>query len=152
MKLAEALIMRADQQRRLSSLRERLVRVAKAQEGEKALEDPAELLLEVNRVLLHLTNLMQRINRTNSSILIDEHRTLSDALAERDALGMKRSVLNALVDAAAITHDRFSKSEIKYFATVDVQVLQKEIDGLAQAHRELDTKIQTLNWTTDLAE
>ena len=152
MKLAEALILRADHQRRLEGLRERLVRSAKVQEGESALEDPALLLREVNDLLMQLTHLIQRINRTNSRCLVDGQKTLSDALAERDVLGLKRSVLHSLVQATGIKIDRYSKSELKFFATVNVRELQREIDGIAQAYRELDTKIQSINWSTDLAE
>lgn len=151
-KLAEALILRADHQRRLEGLRERLVRSAKVQEGESALEDPALLLREVNDLLMQLTHLIQRINRTNSRCLVDGQKTLSDALAERDVLGLKRSVLDSLVQATGIKIDRYSKSELKFFATVNVRELQREIDGIAQAYRELDTKIQSINWSTDLAE
>jgi len=151
-KLAEALILRADHQRRLEGLRERLVRSAKVQEGESALEDPALLLREVNDLLMQLTHLIQRINRTNSRCLVDGQKTLSDALAERDVLGLKRSVLDSLVQATGIQIDRYSKSELKFLATVNVRELQREIDGIAQAYRELDTKIQSINWSTDLAE
>jgi len=151
-KLAEALILRADHQRRLEGLRERLVRSAKVQEGESALEDPALLLREVNDLLMQLTHLIQRINRTNSRCLVDGQKTLSDSLAERDVLGLKRSVLDSLVQATGIQIDRYSKSELKFLATVNVRELQREIDGIAQAYRELDTKIQSINWSTDLAE
>ena len=44
MKLAEALIQRADHRKRLDQLRERLVRVARVQEGDAPAEDPAALL------------------------------------------------------------------------------------------------------------
>lgn len=151
-KLAEALISRADHQRRLSGLRERLVRNAKVQEGESAQEEPTLLLREVNEVLQQLTNLIQRINRTNSLVIVDGQKTLSDVLAERDVLGLKRNILNALVEETAIKLDRYSKSELKFYSTVNVRELQKEIDGIAQAYRELDTKIQSINWTIDLAE
>ena len=42
------------------------------------------------------------------------------------------------------------KSEVKFVATVPVAQLQKQIDGLAKSFRELDTKLQELNWKTDL--
>ncbi|WP_154408098.1 DIP1984 family protein [Anaerovibrio slackiae] len=48
MKLAEALQERADIQKRLSQLRGRLLNNAKVQEGEKPVENPAELLQEMD--------------------------------------------------------------------------------------------------------
>ena len=44
MKLAEALLLRADMQRKLESLRERIGRNTVTQEGEKPSEDPNALL------------------------------------------------------------------------------------------------------------
>ncbi len=52
MKLAEALILRADAQKRIQQLRERLNRSAKTQEGELPPEDPQELLAELERVVI----------------------------------------------------------------------------------------------------
>ena len=46
MKLAEALIWRADAKKRLEQLKTRLVRVAKVQEGDAPAEDPKALLAE----------------------------------------------------------------------------------------------------------
>jgi hypothetical protein len=35
---------------------------------------------------------------------------------------------------------------------VDAAKIQKQADKIAQQYRNLDTKIQELNWKTDLAE
>jgi len=67
MKLAEALILRADHKKRLEQLNERLMGIAKVQEGDDPAEDPLALLIEVDRVADGLTRLIQRMNRTNSS-------------------------------------------------------------------------------------
>jgi len=48
MKLAEALNLRADLQRRVEQLRMRLAQNAKVQEGEEPLEDPKGLLAELD--------------------------------------------------------------------------------------------------------
>ena len=48
MKLAEALSLRADLQRRIAALRERLRKNARVQEGDTPAEDPLELLAELN--------------------------------------------------------------------------------------------------------
>jgi len=44
MKLAEALILRADCQKRIEQLRQRLLRNVKVQEGDKPAEEPMELI------------------------------------------------------------------------------------------------------------
>ena len=50
MKLAEALILRADCQKRFAQLKSRLNANAKVQEGDRAAEDPKELFTEIERV------------------------------------------------------------------------------------------------------
>ena len=55
MKLAEALILRADYQKRLEQLKQRLVRNAKVQEGDSPAENPPTLIEELERTTAELT-------------------------------------------------------------------------------------------------
>jgi len=64
MKLAEALILRADCQKRIAQLKSRLLVNAKVQEGDKPAETPQELIAELGRVSTELLDLIKRINRT----------------------------------------------------------------------------------------
>jgi hypothetical protein len=152
MKLAEALILRADAQKRVEQLKQRLARSARVQEGEQPPEDPAELLAELDRTLQQLTDLIKRINKTNAASLFSDGHTLADRLAERDVLLLRRSLLTALIEATTTRLDRFTRSEVKYYSTVDVGAVQHQIDELAKQHRELDTQIQEANWRIELSE
>ena len=152
MKLAEALILRADQQKRIEQLRQRLLRNAKVQEGDKPAEDPRELLAEVERTAADLERLIQRINRTNAATQFDTGLSLSDALARRDVLKIRNAVLRELAGTATVEQVRYSGLEIKFRSTVDVADTQRRADDLARQYRELDTRIQELNWATDLEE
>ncbi len=154
MKLAEALILRADAQMRVQQLRERLIRSARVQEGDTAPENPQELLEELARTVAEWTDVVQKINRTNSHTLMGESGTgtLTDALAERDALAMERGVLQSLVAEATMPVSRMGQSNIKIFRAVDVSAVQRRMDQLARQRRDLDTTIQALNWTVDLIE
>lgn len=152
MKLAEALILRADRKKRIELLRERLARVAKIQEGDRPAEDPASLLQEVDRTVTDLTRLIRQINRTNATIRLDDGRTIADAIADRDDLRLRHSILNGLIQAAVVKQDRFTKSEVRFQTTIDIGVIQRQADELAQDYRELDTKIQSANWLIDLIE
>ncbi|MEC0089519.1 DIP1984 family protein [Paenibacillus macquariensis] len=152
MKLAEALVLRADSQRKVAQLKQRLERVVKVQEGEEPGEDPGVLLAELNRSLEELTGWIKRINKTNSAIPFDSTRSISDALAERDHYMQKRKILNELLEIASIKQDRFSRSEVKFYRTVNVNDLQKQVDELSKNYRELDFRIQEKNWTIDLIE
>ncbi len=153
MKLAEALILRADHQKKIQQLRQRLSRSAKVQEGDLAPENPQDLLVELDAIAAELTQLIQRINKTNSSTALDAgNETLSDALAHRDALFLKREILDNLIGAAAIAHGRYSRSEVRFVSTVDIANLQGQVDRLSQEHRLLDSQIQALNWQVDLLD
>jgi hypothetical protein len=150
MKLAEALAERSDCQVRIEELKKRLVRSARVQEGEQPAEDSAALLLESGKLFARLLELISAINRTNSRTALDSEATLSDAIAERDVTGKRRDFLSAIAEAASTRQDRYSKSEVKFVATVSVSETQKQVDLLAKRYRELDTAIQELNWKTEL--
>src|SRR6266850_1380376 len=114
MKLAEALILRADCQKRFAQLKSRLIANAKVQEGDQAAEDPKALTAELEGVAVQLADLIKRINKTNSTIAFAAYGTISDALADRDVLALRRAVYADLAQAAAFTQDRFTRSEVKY--------------------------------------
>ena len=152
MKLAEALILRSDRQKRLEQLKQRIVGNAKVQEGDAPAENPEQLLQEMEAVSSELLDLIQRINKTNSLTDLPDGKSLSDALAERDALMLKRTVYSSLATAASVTQTRTSKSEVKFKSTVSVPEIQKRIDELSKAYRQLDSQIQEFNWKVDLVE
>ena len=150
MKLAEALIRRADCQKRFEQVKARLLVNAKVQEGDAPAETPAELLAELGRLANELLDLIKRINKTNSVTVFSNNAILSDALAERDLLALQRNAYAELAQAASITQGRYTRSEVKYVATVNVADVQKRADELAKNYRELDARIQELNWQTEL--
>jgi len=152
MKIAEGLILRADYQKRLEQIRERLARSAKVQEGEKPPENPSDLLNEMNDLINKLTVHVQKINKTNSLAVVEDGKTIKDLLAERDSISLKGSILESLLKATTIKHDRYSKSEVKFISTVNVAEIQKEIDILSKKYREIDTKVQKNNWKIELED
>ncbi|MGH9563768.1 MAG: DIP1984 family protein [Terracidiphilus sp.] len=149
-KLAEALAERSDCQNKIEEIKKRLVRSARVQEGEQPAEDTAELLAESDRVFGRIQELIIAINRTNSKTGFDSKRTISDAIAERDVVGKRRDFLTGIAEAASTRQDRYSKSEVRFVATVSVGKLQTELNQLAKRYRELDTRLQELNWKTEL--
>jgi hypothetical protein len=150
MKLAEALAERSDCQNRIEEMKKRLIRSARVQEGDQPAEDTTELLAETERTFAHLLELVSAVNRTNSKTAFDNERSISDAIAERDVVGKRRDFLAGIADAASTRQDRYSKSEVRFVATVSVGKLQTEVDQLAKRYRELDTRLQELNWKTEL--
>jgi hypothetical protein len=151
MKIAEGLALRADLQKRLEQLKQRLVKNARIQEGDKPEEDPVELQAELEKSAEELTRLIQRINRTNAGSKFGDG-TLADALAERDVLKIRYAAYRELATAASTTQARTTRSEVKYVSTVSVATTQRKADDLAKEYRELDTRIQEADWTTTLLE
>jgi hypothetical protein len=152
MKLGEALALRSDLQTRIERLRGRLKSAALVQEGEAPTEDPGILLGEFTRMADELEQLIVRINRTNLSTQLPDGRSLTDALARRDIVTMRQTVLRQIADTAGERQQRYGLSEIRILATVDVAALRTQADDLARERRELDAAIQETNWQTDLLE
>ena len=151
MKLAQALILRADTQKRLEQLKGRLLDNAKMQENERPSEDPKLLLKELDRLSDELFRLILAINLTNSSAKF-EGASLTEMIAKKDTLSQKASVLRDFAKSASQKVDLYSNSEIKILSSVDVAMLQKQIDELSKEIRELDMKLQEANWQFDLVE
>ena len=155
MKLAEALALRADAQKRFQQLQARAQASARYQEGEEPAEDAAALLAEAEAVLGVLEDLMRRINRTNASTALDDELTVTDAIARRDVLRLRHALLSSVADAAAGRSGgmpRQLRSELRQLAAVPVGDLRAAADAAAKEHRELDTRIQQRNWEVDLAD
>ena len=152
MKLAEALVLRADVQKRLAQLSMRLQQSALVQEGEQPPEKPADLLVELEQLLEQLNDLIARINRTNLEIRLADGATLTDALARRDVLTQRYSIIDGLATAASNRVQRYGRAEIRMLSTVDVADLRRQLSEIARQRRELDTAIQAANWNSDLIE
>jgi predicted translin family RNA/ssDNA-binding protein len=152
MKLAEALILRTDCQKRIEQLKSRLSQNVKIQEGESPNENPKDLTKELTNLLSQLKQLIQAINRTNLLTEFSENLSLSDALTERELLGQERKIYSEVLVQASLRQDRYSKSEIKFITTINVKETQNHVDELSRKYRMIDTRIQELNWLTTLVE
>jgi hypothetical protein len=157
MRLAEALLLRADRNRALEQLKQRITVSARYQEGETPPEDARALVGAASDVLDQLEGLIRNINRTNSSTVMTDGRTLTDALAERDVLRLRYSMLKLSADAAsgATQHVgmlRATRTELKSMRALDVTSLREQASDVARRARELDAQIQQANWTVELQE
>ncbi len=119
MRLAEALQLRSDLQKRIYQLQERLNQNATVQEGEKPAEDPVALLHELDGCIAQLEELMERINRTNSQTVTAEG-TLTALLAKRDCLKIKVEAYREFLRQASGLSRRATRSEIKILSTISV--------------------------------
>jgi hypothetical protein len=151
MKLAEALSIRKDLQKRIEQLKSRLENTVKVQEGEQPAENPEDLLKELDGCLNQLETMLYRINATNMQTVADG-KTLTMLLAEREVLTMRTQTLRSVFERASASQERYSRSEIKMVTTVDVKKLRAQVDRLSSELRQKDVYIQSLNFTTDLVE
>lgn len=149
MKLAEALLTRADILGRIDALHSRLRDNAIVQEGEESAEDPCELLGELDALESELERLITAINLTNAAIERDGV-TLTAMLARRDCLKQRMAITRDFLSGASSTGQRARGSEIKLRPTVPVREPQKRADAQAAELRRLELTIQELNWTSDL--
>lgn len=151
MKLAEALIERAEIQKRNVQLFNRITSNVMVQEGDIPAEEPEELIAEYEENMKRLLFLVQKINKTNDTTLFG-NGTVADAIAQRDNLKTKIGIYRSVYEAATIRQERYNTKEIKFVRCIDAKALQHTINELSKQYREIDTKLQGINWTVDLIE
>lgn len=148
MKLAEALSIRADLQRRINQLRMRLKDSSKVQEGDLPAEQLTDLFQELDACLVQWEDMVFRINQTNIKTLY-EGKSITRMIARKDRLAQRVAINQELLKHVMET-ERYGRNEIRYVRQVDVTALRKETDCFAKELRELDLKLQELNWAVDL--
>jgi len=148
MKLAEALLLRADLQKKITRLTSRITPNMVIQAGKTPQEDPAKLMAQLRKAIVDLQKLIVKINITNVITTDKEGKTLMENLAIRDAHKTQLEQLRLIRQAAQIHGQSYNNT----VNTIKVTALQSEIDQTGRAFREIDTKIQGLNWLTDLRE
>ena len=151
MKLAEALSIRAELQKKTEQVEQRLKSVVKIQEGDTPEESPVDLLSELYQAAAQLEKLLYRINITNLRT-VRGGETITAMIARKDVLTLEINVLRNVLKAAAEPESRYSRNEIKYVKTIDTAKLRKKIDTLSAELRKTDLKIQETNWTADLMD
>ena len=159
MLVGEALNRRADLQKRIAQLQDRLRTCVVAQEGEEPPEDPGTLMGEIDQLCTELEGLIAKINHANASAKLADGGTVTDALARRDVIALRQGALRIAIKAATGAgqalgggFSRYSRSEIRTVRHVRVSELQDQLDALAKKRRELDNRVQEHNWQTALAE
>ena len=154
MKLAEALLIRSDMQKKLAQIKGRIRNNVKVQEGDTPSEDPNELLLQASQIISELNQLVERIHRTNATATAttENGQSMLTLLVERDMLETRHKLLLDAIEATRQEEDRYSYREIKRNVIVSVSALQKQADDLAVKIRQLNLLIQASNWQIELVD
>lgn len=150
MKLAEALIERAELQKKNAQLFSRITSNTMVQEGDSPAEKPEELIAEYEKNMEQLLFLVQKINETNHLTPFEGHGNVASAIAYRDNLKAKIGVYRSIYESATIKPERYSQKEVKFVRCIDARELQVKINQLSKEYRSLDTKLQGINWTVEL--
>ena len=150
MKLAQALLLRGDVQKKIAALRERIGRNVLVQEGDSPHEDPNQLLHEATASIEEFQRLAVSINTANLSHRLPDGRSLTEAMAARDALIQRHALLQSAIAAAQKEPNRYSAREIKWATAIDVAKIQNQSDDVARKVRELNSAIQETNWKIEL--
>lgn len=150
MKLAEALLIRSDQQKKILSLKQRINNNVLVQEGSEPSEDPNTLLTELFNLISEQQKLIYRINLTNANTLLEQNQSLLELIMQRDAAVERHKILVSTIEQAHKEPDRYSSREIKWNKTITVSSFQKQADDTAAKIRDLNIRIQATNWQIDL--
>jgi len=121
-----------------------------------AIKTTDALFAEYESLNVTLKELLAKISRANATGGINGV-LLSELLAERQWLTTKLSTYQAILKQAKEDYfgkdERYGRSKGKDgIRTVNLGSLEKNIDGLCAQLRELDIKIQKLNWEIDIED
>lgn len=103
-------------------------------------------------MLSTLETLIRRINRTDATVEMGPDGTLTDALARRDVLRLRHSVVTAAAGSGERGYGRQLRSELMMLSALPVAELRGQADVLAREIREVDVRIQRTNWEVDLLD
>lgn len=91
---------RADLQKKVAQLKERIKESAKVQESDEPCDNLEELYKELDEAVVQLEDLIYRINITNVQIVQDGD-SLTRLIANRDVLSMRVKALKEVVNYVA---------------------------------------------------
>ena len=148
MKLAEGLLLRADLLKKIEHLQNRIKPVLIVSDDKQPQEDPIVLLAQLRKAIQDLELIIVRINKTNNETIVEGEGLLYEALDKRDTLKMLSEKLRNIRQAAQI----YNTGETNLKATISIKNLQIEMDQTGRAFREIDSKIQEINWLTELKD
>lgn len=148
MKLAEGLLLRSDLLKKIEHLKNRIRPVLIVSDDKLPQEDPDKLLAQLRKAIQDLESIIIRINKTNNETHVEGEGFLMEALAKRDALKMLSEQLRNIRYAAQINNS--GDNNLK--TTINIKKLQNEMDQTGRAFREIDSKIQEINWLTTLKD
>lgn len=152
MKLAEVLLLRGDLQRDLAWAKGQLAKDARVQEGDEPGEPPSALIERIESLTAKLETLITRINEANLAHRDSRGQTLTQLMAHRDMLRLKHATYAAAHAEATNRESHYGASEIKWKPAFDAAEMRKRVEAISIDLRELNAKVQQLNWSIDIGD
>lgn len=152
MKLAEALSIRSGIQKDLAWIKDQFSKISRVPEGSKPAEDPEEMLRRMESRASEFERILIQINRTNLGVTDSRGRTMTELLAERDALRARQNILSEAYQQATQKEEVYGRQELRYEATMEIVPLRKRVEEVNALLRETNILIQRLNWEAELVE
>lgn len=150
-KLAELLAFRADLQKKVELLRERVAEYAVSHGGAEPGEDPEALLNESLSTVDRLRAVIVRIHEANSSYRLPDGRTLTEAIAEKEALARKHKLLHEALQAVSPSRSFPAGGGGECRRHLDPRQIRRQMDDLAERIRRLNLSLQAANWQCTVA-
>lgn len=150
MKLAELLVRRADLQKKIASLRERIKLNVIFQEGSKPSEDAKALIAQASLALTDLRSAVTKINETNIGQKMPDGRSIMEWIAEREGLAQLHALLKEAIEGTNLHRSRYGRQEIIWHTAIDVPALQEQLDSTAQKIRKVNLALQEHNWKVEI--
>jgi len=154
MNILEALNLKKDLQNRIESLRRRYVNSVTVKKGEKPIEDPQKLLVELEDGFSQLKDISCRISAANTATRNSKGQTIKQLMIELSIVEQRKECLNRAFDEVlfgdAEVYSYYNRPQSEYDVTIDIEALKKEIDSQEVRFRQLTSEIQKLDLTTEI--
>ena len=154
MNILEALNLKKDLQNRIENLRRRYVNSVTVKKGEKPIEDPQKLLVELEDSFSQFNDICCRISAANTATRNCKGQTLKQLMVELSIVEQRKDCLNRAFEEVlfgdAEVYSYYNKPQSDYDVTIDIDSLKKEIDNQESRLRQLTSEIQKLNLTTEI--
>lgn len=154
MNILEALTLKKDLKERIEDLGNRFTNSVTVTKGGKPIEDPKELMTQLEDSSRQLNDICCRIKKANAAAKNYQGLTLIE-LVEKRAIEenlleiLRRTFREAIYgDGTVYYYDR--KPNFEYDVTMDVNLLKKQIDERETNLRELTSEIQKLDLSTEI--
>lgn len=145
----ENLKLRAELRDKIDSVRIRLTKNAKVQEGTEPLENPRELIGELKQTINEYSKLLKSMNVVKNVDIQRQGKDLRETLAEREAITAEKSVLESFLQALKVDYSKFCTAEVQYINTIDIEEVEKRINELSERYNELEANFKRAAWKVD---